>query len=125
MTWIVIGRIADVIAILGIPTLAVATLDLVRRERARRKIESVSHGCLEFSTHGIGINLVPLDRITVLPRPGDVVMLPGETSSGVNLGAGEYEVEQVTFLFRESPDINQPCPAIPSKVMARVRKRES
>lgn len=123
MTWILVGRVADVLSILGIPTLAAATWSLWKDERKRRATESVSLGCIEFSDRTSVINLVPFGAMIVPPRVGDLVSLPGETREGVNYGGGEYEVEQVSVLFREAADIAQPCPAIPIKLIARVKKR--
>jgi hypothetical protein len=130
----VVGRVADMVTILGVPVLTAGTWQLVREFRqeraAQRKIEGVSHGCLEFvdlidSRRGVAINLVPLDRITVLPRLGDVVFLPGETRESKNLGGGAYEVDDISFVFQEAPDeVDQPCPALPSKVCAHVHRRE-
>jgi hypothetical protein len=130
-----ISFFADAITIVGLPTLAWTTWRLwqdARRGRAeavhrraeeeRRQIISV--GCLEFSDGRVAINLVPLEKIAALPRPGDTVRLPGETHNLRNLGAGYYEVEKVMFTFLEAPEIDQPCPAVPSKIIAFVRKRE-
>ncbi len=129
-----ISLLADAITIVGLPTLVWSTLRLwfdLRRERAaaverraeaeRREIVSV--GCLQFSDEQAAINLVPLERVPALPRPGDLVFLPGETRDGKNWGGGEYEVERLSFTFLEAPEIDQPCPAVPSKVIAHVRRR--
>jgi hypothetical protein len=118
-----ISFVADVVAIIGIPALAAATWKLYRAYLKGREIKNVSQDCLEFSEQGVGINLVLLERVAAFPRPGDIVLLPGETVDGKNYGGGEYEVERVAFSFHEAPEIDQPCPAIPSKVIASVRKR--
>jgi hypothetical protein len=118
-----ISFVADVVTVIGIPVLAVATWQLYRGYLKAREVKNVSQDCLEFAERGVGINLVPLERIAAFPRPGDIVYLPGETVEGKNYGGGEYEVEEVSFSFHEAPEINQPCPAIPSKVIASVRKR--
>jgi len=123
----IVGLVADVVTILGFPLLTAGTWQLAREFRkdraARRKIEGVSQGCLEFSDEQGGINLVPLERVAAFPRPGDIVFLPGETLGGENRGKGDYEVESVRFIFMEAPEIDRPSPAVPSKVIARVRER--
>jgi hypothetical protein len=135
MTWPdPLSLAADVITIIGLPTLAWSTLRLwceFKKERAEaierraeeERREIVSVGCLEFSDERAAINLVPLEKVTAFPRPGDIVFLPGETREGRNWGGGTYEVERVSFSFLEAPEIDQPCPAVPSKVIAHVRKR--
>jgi hypothetical protein len=123
-----LSLIADIMMIIGVPVLVVSMYKLYReyrRERAERgTIKGISEDCLEFydRQENVAINLIPLETIRVLPRPGDFVFLPGETRDGVNLGAAEYEVEKVTFDFREAPEVDQPCPAAPAKVVAYVRK---
>src|SRR5713226_7084493 len=98
MNWLVFGRVADVIsaipgviAIIGVPVLWVSTRKLLHEVRERREIKIVSQGCLEFSGAKAGINLVPLEMVTVVPRPGDTVYLPGETHNRQNYGGGVYE----------------------------------
>jgi hypothetical protein len=123
-----ISLVADIIAIVGIPTLAVSTTKLYKDAKKAREPQSVSHGCLEFSyvDQKCGINLVPLTEVTAIPRAGDRVFLPGETRNGKNLGGGLYEVEDVAFSYLEAPDeVDQPCPALPSKIMVRVRSLNS
>ena len=125
MTWNEILRlVADVVTIVGIPVLAVTTWNLYREYRKWKEIKNVSQDCLEFNEQRTGINLIPLDMVSAFPRPGDTVYLPGETHDGKNYGGGEYEVEKLTFSFHEAPEVNQPCPAVPSKVVAYVRKLE-
>jgi hypothetical protein len=122
----VLSVASDIIGLLGIPVLVVTTFGLfreIKKERAERKaLKIVSEGCLEFldSEHKIGINLVPVERVPLMPRPGDFVYLPGE---GPKYGAGEYEVERVRFFFSEALDVDQPSPAALSKVTAYVRKK--
>jgi hypothetical protein len=116
-----ISLVADFITILGIPALAVTTWRFYREYRRGREIKIVSQDCLEFVERGTGINLVPLEKVAAFPRPGDIVYLPGETRDGENLGGGAYEVEKVAYSFREAPDVDQPCPAVPSKVIVNVR----
>jgi hypothetical protein len=133
-----ISLAADAITIVGLPLLVLGALKLfrdLRKDRAeeeQRKIEAshreiVSQGCVEFydTRHGVGVNLIPFEKIVAVPRPGDFVMLPGETHDGQTLGAGEYEVESVSFSFQEAPEIgDQPCPAVPSKIVVYVHRRE-
>ena len=125
----IVGRVADLVTILGVPVLAYGTWQLfreIRQERAARKeVKSVSHGCLEFNDldAGVGVNLVPLEAITGVPRPGDLVFLPGERHDGVTYGVGEYEVQRVAFSYYEAPEVDQPCPATPSKVIVYVKRR--
>ena len=124
MTWLdIFGLLADIITIIGVPVLAWTTWKLYQQYRESREIKNVSQDCLEFNEQETGINLVPLNKVVAFPRPGDIVFLPGETVEGKNYGGGEYEVEKVAFSFHEAPEINQPCPAVPSKVIAYVRRR--
>jgi len=129
---------ADVVTLVGVPTLAWSTWKLWqdrkkdRAEEAERRIEAthreiVSQGCVDFedTRRGVGINLVPFGKLAAVPRPGDFVVLPGETRDGRNFGGGEYEVERVSFSFQEAPEIaDQPCPAVPSKIIVDVHRRE-
>ncbi|MGO9330938.1 MAG: hypothetical protein ACLQJ0_22900 [Steroidobacteraceae bacterium] len=120
-----ISLVADIISIFGIPVLVASTISLYREARNARRPESVSHGCLEFyDVDGrCGINLIPLKEIAAIPRSGDQVLLPGEYVDLKNYGGGEYEVLSVEFSFTPAPDeVDQPCPALPAKIVANVRK---
>lgn len=49
--------------------------------------------------------------------------LPAWRNSGrLNFGAAEYEIEKVSFNFRDAPELDQPCPAAPANVVAYVRR---
>jgi hypothetical protein len=73
------------------------------RQEAREARQELVHSadCLEFvSLGGNSINLVPLDTLHSLPRPGDVVMLPGHGAGreGEFL-PGAYRVESVEHIY--------------------------
>jgi hypothetical protein len=122
-----ISLVADIIAIVGIPTLAVSTAKLYKDEKKAREPQNVSHGCLEFYDvdEEVGINLVPLTEVTAIPRAGDNVLLPGEYHDKKYWGGGDYTVIDVEFTYFAAPDeVNQPCPALPSKIIVSVRKRQ-
>lgn len=121
-----ISFVADIIAIVGIPTLAVSTEKLYKDAKRAREPQNVSHGCLEFYDvdHKAAINLVPLKEITAIPRAGDDVLLPGEYHDQKFVGSGNYRVVDVEFAYLAAPDeVDQPCPALPSKIIVRVRNR--
>ena len=123
-----ISLVADIIAIVGIPTLAVSTTKLYKDAKKAREPQSVGHGCLEFGhcDYECGINLVPLTEATAIPRVGDTVFLPGETGGNENLGRGLYKVEDITFRYREAPEeVDHPCPALPSRIVVQVRSLNS
>jgi hypothetical protein len=139
MTWLDwLSVVADGVTFLGVPILVMSALRLRhdlkkdRAEEAQSRIDAthreiVSQGCLDFhdTRRKVGINLVPFEKLGALPRSGDFVMLPGETRDGKTYGAGEYEVERVRFSFQEAPEIaDQPCPAVPSKIIVDVHRRE-
>jgi hypothetical protein len=123
-----ISLVADVVTFVGIPVLAYSTYQLVKQVEKERQPQSVSHGCLEFADadRRLGINLVPLKEITAIPRAGDVVLLPGETRGMENRGAGLYRILNVEFTYLEDYDgeVDQPCGALPAKIIANVRKIE-
>lgn len=121
-----ISFVADLIAIVGIPTLYVSTKTLYKDVKGAREPQAVSHGCLEFADadRRVGINLVPLKEVTAIPRAGDLVLLPGETRGMENRGAGLYRVLSVEFTYLEDyqGEVDQPCGALPAKIIANVRK---
>jgi hypothetical protein len=140
-----ISLVANVFTLLGVPTLTWSTWRLWRdfekekraetqrrAEKAQRKFETEFHvnwyrEAIEFyephQSHG-PINVVPFEKAGALPRPGDTVYLPGETRTRPpEYAALEYEVEKVEFVFEETPKIiDQPCPAILSKILVAVKR---
>jgi hypothetical protein len=73
------------------------------RQEARLARETAvqSLNCLEFvAGDGSCINLVPLEFLHSLPKPGDVVMLPGHGVGGeAEFLPGAYLVETVEHIY--------------------------
>jgi hypothetical protein len=124
-----ISGVADFITFVGVPVLVYTTFGLYRELKKAREPQSVSHGCLEFvdADRPLGINLVPLEEVTAIPRAGDIVSLPGETRGQENRGAGNYRVLSVMFSYLEDFDgeVDQPCAALPSKITVNVRNMKN
>ena len=68
--------------IIGLPTVLAAYYQSWKaREEARLAREGALHSmnCLEFvDGDGTCVNLVPLETLHSLPKPGDIVLLPGD-----------------------------------------------
>lgn len=119
-----ISFIADVVTLVCIPTISVSTWKLYKQAKKAREPQSVGHECLQFHDEDkeVGINLVPLETVTAIPRVGDRVFLPGETHDFKNLGGGLYEVLSVDFHYLEAPgEVDEPSPALPSGIVVNVR----
>lgn len=96
--------------LVGLPITAATWYQALKaRQELRRSREIVIHSenCLEFvSADGTRINLVPLETLRTLPRPGDIVLLPGEgvDVSGDGQGSiiihtGAYQVQRVEHIY--------------------------
>ncbi len=123
-----ISCFADFVTIFSIWIVYFQTRQAWKELKKARAPLSVGHGCLEFGhfDYECAINLVPLTEATAIPRVGDTIFLPGETRGEKNLGRGLYKVEDVIFRYREAPDeVDQPCPALPSRIVVRVRSLNS
>jgi hypothetical protein len=90
--------------IVGLPTMFAAYYQSWRaRQEARFAREGVVHSlhCLEFVMEdGTCVNLVPLETLHSLPKPGDVVLLPGDgmgKDGGINPGA--YRIDRVEHIY--------------------------
>lgn len=97
---------------LGLPT-AIATYYQAwktRQEASRARAGLLfSKNCLEFVLgDGTTLNLVPLETLHTLPRPGDIVLLPGtapDTTVGSHMGA--YRIDRIEHIYAQADDRNQ------------------
>jgi hypothetical protein len=112
--------------IIGFPTMVAAYYQSWRaRQEARLAREGVVHSlhCLEFVTEdGTCVNLVPLDTLHSLPKPGDVVLLPGDgigKDGGIDPGA--YRIDRVEHIYTNpSWKTKRPREARLTKAVAQV-----
>ena len=90
--------------VLGFPT-ALATYYQAWKARQETKEARqgfvVSQNCLEFVLeNGTTVNLVPLETLHSLPKPGDIVLLPGMGSDGpAGLGPSAYRIRRVEHIY--------------------------
>jgi hypothetical protein len=95
------------------------------RQEARQARDGTLHSlnCLEFvSGDGTCINLVPLETLHSLPKPGDVVLLPGHgIGEGVEFLPGAYLVDTVEHIYtRVGMRSSRPQEARLTKAVAQV-----
>jgi hypothetical protein len=95
------------------------------RQEARQARDGTLHSlnCLEFvAGDGTCINLVPLETLHSLPKPGDIVMLPGHgMGPGVEFLPGAYLVETLEhFYTRVDMKGSRPQEARLTKAVAQV-----
>jgi hypothetical protein len=123
-----INGVADVVTISSIWIVYFQTRQAWKELKKARETQSVGHECLGFvdSNRGVGINLIPLATTPAIPRPGDIVSLPGEFFGNENPSAGTYEVESVHFIYSPAPmEVDQPGPALLSRINVNVREMTS
>lgn len=112
--------------IIGLPAMVGAYYQSWKaRQEARLAREGAlySMNCLEFVVEdGTCINLVPLETLHSLPKPGDVVLLPGDGESGAEgLAAGAYRIERVEHIYtRPDRKTKRPREARLTKAVAQV-----
>jgi hypothetical protein len=89
--------------IIGLPTVVATYYQSFKaREEATAAREAVhSLNCLEFVMEdGSCVNLVPLDTLHTLPKPGDIVLLPGEWVDDASLIIpAAYRVERIEHIY--------------------------
>ena len=73
------------------------------RQEAKEAREGLLHSknCLEFVVaDGSCINLIPLETLHSLPKPGDVVLLPGDGVGGDSrFVPGAYRIERIEHIY--------------------------
>jgi hypothetical protein len=73
------------------------------RQEMRLARQGIVHSlnCLEFvSADGTCVNLVPLETLHSLPKPGDVVLLPGDGLGADSvLVPGAYRIDHVEHIY--------------------------
>ena len=100
-----LGRYTSLIAFcLGLPTAVGAYYQAwkARQEAAQARAGLIySKNCLEFVlTDGTSVNLVPLETLHTLPKPGDIVLLPGAgvgSDNGTHMGA--FRVDRIEHIY--------------------------
>jgi hypothetical protein len=82
-----------------------------------------SMNCLEFVLEdGACINLVPLESLHTLPKPGDIVLLPGDgVGVGSSIHPSAYRIERIEYIYTR-PDfkIKRPREARLTKAVAHI-----
>lgn len=113
--------------VVGMPTLIAAYYQSWKaRQEARLAREGALHSmnCLEFVVDdGTCINLVPLETLHSLPKPGDIVLLPGDgTGKGADLHPSAYKIERIEHIYSR-PDFRtkRPREARLTKAVAQVK----
>jgi hypothetical protein len=112
--------------IIGLPAMLAAWYQSWKaRQEARLAREGALHSlnCLEFvDEEGTCINLVPLETLHSLPKPGDVVLLPADGVFGDgSVAPGAYRIERVEHIYtRPDGKTKRPREARLTKAVAQV-----
>jgi hypothetical protein len=89
--------------LIGLPTVVATNYQSFKaREEAREARDQVhSLNCLEFVTEeGDCINLIPLETLHTLPKPGDIVLLPGDwVEDDSVIVPAAYRVERIEHIY--------------------------
>ena len=101
--------------VIGMPTTIGTFIQVLRTRREAREAREglvFSQNCLEFVTEsGRVVNVVPLETLHSLPKPGDVLLLPG--GADLELMYQAYRVRRVEFVYsrvKERRDGKQTLP---------------
>lgn len=112
--------------IIGLPAMLAAWYQSWKaRQEAREAREGALYSldCLEFvDADGTCINLVPLETLHSLPKPGDVVLLPADGVFGEgNLAPCAYRIDRVEHIYsRPERKTKRPREARLTKAVAQV-----
>jgi hypothetical protein len=111
---------------IGLPTMVGAYYQSWKtRQEARLAREGAlqSANCLEFvMDDGTCVNLVPLETLHSLPKPGDVVLLPGDgVFDGEALAPGAYRIDRIEHIYTQpEKKAKRPREARLTKTVAQV-----
>ena len=112
--------------VIGLPTMIGAYYQSWKaRQEARlaREGAMASANCLEFVVDdGTRVNLVPLETLHSLPKPGDIVLLPGDGVFGEDsLAPAAYRIDRIEHIYTQ-PDkkAKRPREARLTKAVAQV-----
>jgi hypothetical protein len=112
--------------IIGLPAMVGAYYQSWKaRKEARQAREGAFYtaDCLEFVVDdGTCINLVPLQTLHSLPKPGDIVLLPGDgTFEEEDLAPGAYRIDRIEHVYtRPDKKSKRPREARLTKAVAQV-----
>lgn len=112
--------------VVGLPTLVGTYYQAWKTRQESRQARdgfAYSENCLEFvEDDGTTVNLVPLSTLHTLPKPGDVVLLPGRVDSpGEDPRHAAYRVERIEFIYARVENRHaQPGQARLAKAVAHV-----
>jgi hypothetical protein len=112
--------------IVGLPTLIGTYYQAWKTRQEARQARNgfaYSENCLEFvEDDGTTVNLVPLSTLHTLPKPGDVVLLPGRVDAVAgHPGHAAYRVSRVEFIYSRVENRHaQPGQARLAKAVAHV-----
>ena len=90
--------------VVGLPTLVGTYYQSYKSRQESKEARAglvYSENCLEFVLDdGTTVNLVPLETLHTLPKPGDVVLLPGTAAlNQEHPQHGAYRVSRIEFIY--------------------------
>ena len=94
--------------VVGMPTTLGTYYQVIKTRREAREARQglvYSENCLEFVTEaGVFVNLVPLETLHSLPKPGEIVLLPGspaEAAPNKDFAYAAYRVSRVEHIYAD------------------------
>jgi len=108
-----------------LPTVAATYYQSFKARQEAREFRNGLHSknCLEFVTEdGSCVNLIPLETLHTLPKPGDIVLLPGDGVGGDSRFApGAYRIERIEHIYTPATmKVKRPREARLTKAVALV-----
>jgi len=108
-----------------LPTVAATYYQSFKARQEAREFRNGLHSknCLEFVTEdGSCVNLIPLETLHTLPKPGDIVLLPGDGIGGDSRFApGAYRIERLEHIYTPATTkVKRPREARLTKAVATV-----